>query len=134
MKYTLNTDGGARGNPGPAGIGIVIKNSQAETIYEMGAYIGHTTNNEAEYTALLKGLEVALEKNIKELDCFLDSELVVKQLNGQYKVKNANLKTFWTKIKGQALKFEKITFNHTLRNGNKEADQLVNDALDAQHV
>lgn len=133
MTYQLNTDGGARGNPGPAGIGIVIRNEKKEKIYEMGAYIGETTNNQAEYTAILEGLRTALERKINDLTCYLDSELIVRQLNRKYKVKNANLKPLFQKVTELAEKFDRIEFRHVLREKNKDADLLVNKALD-KHI
>lgn len=139
-KITINTDGGARGNPGPAAIGVVINFDQTdqdqvkkETI-KIGKYIGSTTNNVAEYTALIAALEEltkhAHTKN--EIECLLDSELVVRQLNGQYKVKDANLKTLWNKVKSLESNFKKITFRHVPRIQNKLADTLVNEVLDSQ--
>src|SRR3989344_6524459 len=97
-QFTLNTDGGARGNPGPSAIGGVIKNSSGEVIKQFKEYTGVSTNNVAEYSALIKGLSIALELDISSLSCFLDSELVVKQLNGQYRVKDENLKLLYAKI------------------------------------
>jgi ribonuclease HI len=130
MKYQLFTDGGARGNPGPAGIGIVIKNDKREKVYETCSYIGEATNNKAEYAALIKGLEIAQEKGFKNLECFLDSELIVKQMNGLYKVKDAGLKILWKKAKEISLNFETIEFKHVLREKNQDADAMVNKALD----
>ncbi|GIW69383.1 MAG: ribonuclease HI [Patescibacteria group bacterium] len=130
MTYQLNTDGGARGNPGPAGIGIVIRNERKEKIYEMGVYIGETTNNQAEYTAVLEGLKAAIERKIANLICYLDSELIVKQLNREYKVKNAGLKPLFQKVAELAEKFEHIEFKHVPREKNTDADLLVNKALD----
>ena len=131
MKYQMNADGGARGNPGPSGIGIVIKNDKKEKIFELGSYIGKATNNQAEYTALIEGLKAALERDITKLNCLLDSELIVKQMRHEYKVKNAELKVLWQTALGLASKFKEIEFNHVLREKNYEADLLVNKALDA---
>lgn len=129
---TLNTDGGARGNPGPSGIGIVLRNDSKEIIFELGKCIGIGTNNVAEYTALVTGIEKALEKGATSLSCFLDSELIVKQLNGLYKVKNKDLKVYWDKIKNLEKKFKEISYKHVYREDNKEADLLVNKALDGE--
>jgi len=129
MKYELFTDGGARGNPGPAGIGGVIKKDNS-SIFEFKKYIGETTNNVAEYAALLVGIKKAHELKIKRLNCFSDSELIVKQLEGKYKVKNANLKKYYNEIKSLETIFENITYTHIKREFNKEADALVNSALD----
>lgn len=129
-KYTLFTDGGARGNPGPGAIGVVLKNEAGEIVYEASQYIGPSTNNEAEYKALIHGLEVAKDKNPGTLACFLDSELVVKQLNGEYRVKNDKLKMLFDNVKKLQFEIPNISFNHVLRKKNKEADKLVNTALD----
>ncbi len=137
-KITIHTDGGARGNPGPAAIGVVIefaKDNTNESVHEnilLGKYLGETTNNVAEYTALLEALTKAQELDPTEIECLLDSELVVKQLNGQYKVKDENLLLLWTQVKNAARKFKKITFKHIPRALNKEADKIVNEVLDSQ--
>ena len=131
MKLSIYTDGGARGNPGPAAIGIVVKDGKGNVIKEVGKYIGKTTNNEAEYRALVSGLDSVLDKDVNEVDCFLDSLLVVKQLNGDFKVKNANIKRFWNEIKRLERNFKKITYNHIERSKNSEADALVNEVLDS---
>lgn len=125
----LYTDGGARGNPGPAGIGGVLSDN-GHKLAEFSEYIGQATNNQAEYQALLKGIELALENGAKQLDCYLDSELVVKQLNREYKVKDLDLQSLFTKIWNLTYNFDKITFNHVRREKNKEADKLVNQAID----
>ena len=129
MKFKLFTDGGARGNPGPSGIGgILYKNDKI--LDSFSEYIGEGTNNQAEYTAILRGVELALKHNIDILVCYLDSELVVKQLKREYKVKNKELGKIFIKIYNLTLKFKKITFFHIRREKNKEADALVNEALD----
>lgn len=130
MKIFTYTDGGARGNPGPAAIGVVIKNQGHETIKEVGLYIGEATNNEAEYQALIRGIEEALEKKADEITCILDSELIVKQLNGMYKVKNPRMKKFWLRVKELEANFERVIYKHVERKENKEADKLVNQVLD----
>lgn len=131
MKYSMNTDGGARGNPGPAGIGVVIRNDRKEKIFELGAYIGKATNNQAEYSALIEGLKSAIQKGIKNVECFLDSELVVKQMRGEYRVKDASLNTLWVQAKELCAQFDSIEFTHVLREKNHDADILVNKALDS---
>jgi ribonuclease HI len=130
MAYKLYTDGGARGNPGPSGIGIVLLNESGKEVIELSKYIGEATNNEAEYTALLEGLRVAAEKNVGVLECYLDSELVVRQLNGAYKVKNLRLKQLFDEVSRLTTSFDEITFNHVKRGKNVRADELVNLALD----
>tara|TARA_B100001964_G_C13826451_1_gene419615 strand:+ start:197 stop:601 length:405 start_codon:yes stop_codon:yes gene_type:complete len=131
MKFKLFTDGGARGNPGPSGIGgILYKNDKI--LDSFSEYIGEGTNNQAEYTAILRGVELALKHNIDILVCYLDSELVVKQLKREYKVKNKELGKIFIKIYNLTLKFKKITFSHIRREKNKKADALVNKALDRE--
>lgn len=131
MKLSVYTDGGARGNPGPAAIGIVVKDDKGKVVKEIGKYIGKTTNNEAEYRALINGLDSILEKDVDTVSCFLDSQLVVKQLNGEFKVKNANIKRFWNEVKRLERNFKKISYNHIERSKNSEADALVNEVLDS---
>lgn len=128
----MYSDGGARGNPGPAGIGVVIKDVDGNIIEEHGEYIGETTNNQAEYQALIKGLELALELGSEEAQCFLDSELVVRQLKQEYKVKEPGLQKLFVKAWNLSQKFKKISFQHVRRELNTEADRLVNNALDGQ--
>lgn len=127
----LFTDGGARGNPGPAAIGAVLYKND-KVVGKVSQYIGETTNNQAEYQAIMEGLNLALSKNIDELECFLDSELVVKQLNQEYKVKDKELAKIFVKVWNLSLKFKKISFSHIRREFNKEADKLVNEALDSR--
>ncbi len=128
-KLIINTDGGARNNPGPAGIGVVFSTPNGEIIYEHGEYIGTATNNIAEYTALVKALEKAKDFVADEIECRLDSELVVKQLNGEYKVKDPGMKELYGKVK-ELIFFKPVKFVHVRREFNKEADKLYNDALD----
>lgn len=130
MKAIIYTDGGARGNPGPAGIGAVIK--VGDQIYKYKKYIGETTNNQAEYQALLMALTNAKKLGITEAECYLDSELVVKQLNRQYKVKDKDLAEKFVKVWNLMLTFKKITFKHIYREQNQEADNLVNEAIDGR--
>lgn len=133
-KFIINTDGGARGNPGPAAVGIVInkflENNTTEII-KIGKYIGATTNNIAEYTALIEALKAAREQKGTNLECLLDSELVVKQLNGQYKVKDVNLNKLWHEIKTLEKLFQKVSYTHIPREQNKQADKIVNEVLDS---
>ena len=129
----MYTDGGSHNNPGPAGIGIWI-----ETLNKKyGEYIGIKTNNEAEYMALISGLKKLkqlLGKTVKqaEIECYLDSELVVKQLNHEYKLKDERIQQFFIEIWNLMLEFKAVKFKHILRKKNKIADALVNEALDAQ--
>lgn len=131
MKIKLFTDGGSRGNPGPAAIGGVLYQDEQE-IAHFSEYIGETTNNQAEYKALLTGLELAQKHRIQELECFLDSELVVKQLNKEYRVKDPDLAKLFVKVWNLSQEFSKISFSHVRRELNKEADRLVNLALDSR--
>lgn len=128
----LHTDGGARGNPGPAAIGAVISDKLGRVINTASEYVGETTNNVAEYKALLMGLNLALESNIAEITCYLDSELVVKQLNGVYRVKKDDLIQLHAKVKELSKKFSVIKFEHIRREFNSVADGLVNQVLDAR--
>lgn len=132
MHYTIHTDGGARGNPGPAGAGVVIE-SEGKKI-ELKKFLNIKTNNQAEYEALIFALEhivnlFSSDQGVVSVFCFLDSELVVRQLNGQYRVKEPNLKLLFSRAKALAANFAEIKFNHIPRSENKEADQLVNQAI-----
>jgi len=129
-KIIIFSDGGARGNPGPAGIGAVLYDSKKQVLAKISKYIGEATNNQAEYQALITALKKAKELGGQELDVFLDSELVVKQLNREYKVKNKELAPLFLEVYNLSLNFSKITFTHVYRENNKEADRLVNEALD----
>lgn len=130
-KFIIFTDGGARGNPGPAAIGFVIyNNNQSQILFKSGEYIGETTNNQAEYTALIKALKKAADLNAKIIVCYLDSELVVKQLLGLYKVREKGLQELISQVFKLTKNFESIEYKHVLREKNKLADKLVNEALD----
>ncbi len=134
-KLIINTDGGSRGNPGPAGIGAVLKNEKGDIVDEVSEYIGEATNNQAEYLAVVSALEHALEHALEqskeyELEFILDSELIVKQVNREYKVKNKELAPLFMKVYNLSQQFGKVTFRHVPREMNKEADTLVNQALD----
>lgn len=133
MAYTLFTDGGARGNPGPAGAGAVLLDPDGNLTGELKEYLGIKTNNEAEYLALQMGLDMAGRHGVKELNCFLDSELVVKQLNGDYKIRNINLKEIFDNVKKLESRFDSVTYTHVRREKNRRADELVNLAVD-DHV
>ena len=132
MKLTTFTDGGARGNPGPAAAGIVIKNDRGETVAAFGVWLGHQTNNYAEYTALLSALQKSKELGATEVDCVLDSELVVKQMRREYKVKEPTLQKLFVQVYNLAEQFKKVTYRHVRRENNKEADAEVNKILDQQ--
>ncbi len=129
-KLIIFTDGGARGNPGPAGIGIVIYDEKKKLVAEFSAFLGVATNNQAEYQALIAALKKAGELGASELDCYLDSELVVKQLKREYKVKNKDLAPLFLTIHNLSLNFKKISYTHIPRERNQEADRLANEAMD----
>lgn len=129
-KLTIYTDGGARGNPGPAGIGAVILDERGRVVEEISEYIGQATNNQAEYKALIAGLNKARDLGGEEIEVFLDSELVVKQLNREYRVKDKDLAPLFVQAYNISLGFKKIIFKHVPREKNKLADKLVNIALD----
>ena len=129
-KLIIFTDGGARGNPGPAGIGAVLYNEKKEIVAEISKFLGVATNNQAEYQALIEGLKKAKELGAQELDVFLDSELVVKQLKREYKIKNKDLAPLFLEVYNLSLNFSKINFSHVYRENNKEADALANKAMD----
>lgn len=128
-RLIINTDGGARGNPGPAGIGVVFSDIKGEILAEYSQFIGETTNNVAEYKALILALEKAKDFKFDEIECRLDSELVVKQLNGNYKVKDENLKRLYNLVQ-ELIFFRPVSFTHVRREANKRADKLVNLVLD----
>ncbi len=110
---------------------MVIENDKGEVIYELAKYIGKCTNNEAEYTAVIAGLKVSQEKGLENLDVYIDSELVAKQVNGEYRVKSPNLKKYYKEAANFRGKFQKLQFIHVKRHKNKKADTLVNQALDS---
>lgn len=129
-KIIIHSDGGARGNPGPSGIGVVLNDESGGVIAEISRYLGETTNNQAEYKALIAGLEKAKDLEAEEVACYLDSELVVKQLNHEYKVKSADLAPLFLKVHNLSLSFKKISYTHVRREQNKIADRLANEAMD----
>lgn len=129
--HSLFTDGGARGNPGPAAAAAVLLNEQEEIVARDGKYVGADTNNFAEYTGLVLGLNLALANGVTELKCHLDSELIVMQMNGAYRVKEKRLKEMWDNANALVSKFADIKFVHVRREKNKIADKMVNEILDA---
>ncbi len=131
MRLTVHVDGGARGNPGPAAIAAVVSDSDGGTLIETSEAIGRATNNVAEYRALLLGIERALELGATELDLVGDSELVVKQVQGKYKVKDAGLKPLHAAVRKRLEGVGEWSIRHVRRERNAEADRLVNEALDA---
>jgi ribonuclease HI len=129
-KLTVNVDGGARGNPGPAAIGVVVRNDDGAVVEAVGEAIGRQTNNVAEYQALLRGLELARAHGADVVELVGDSELVVRQIEGRYKVKNADLKPLHARAKEMLGEFANWEIRHVKRAQNAEADALVNQALD----
>ena len=128
-RFTVNVDGGARGNPGPAAIGVVLRDG-GEVVGEVGETIGEATNNVAEYRALLRGIELATEHGATELELIGDSELVVRQVEGRYKVKNAGMKELHEEVKRALRGLDSWSIRHVRRAENADADRLVNQALD----
>jgi ribonuclease HI len=132
-KLVVNVDGGARGNPGPAAIGAVVQASDGEVVEERGERIGTATNNVAEYRALLLGIERAVALGASELELVGDSELIVRQVKGEYKVKDANLRDLHAEVRRALRPFgERWSIRHVRREQNAEADRLVNAALDGE--
>lgn len=135
-RLVLNTDGGARGNPGPAGVGVVLVDESGAVLKEEKKFLGVATNNEAEYQAALLGLETARallggQVGAANLEHRLDSELVVKQLRGEYKIKEARLRDWAAKVKEVAANFNQVNWIHVRREQNARADELANEAMDA---
>lgn len=132
MKLVIYTDGAARGNPGPAGIGVVIKNDKGEVLHEISSFLGQATNNVAEYNALITALEKAVTLNAQQVELFTDSELVVKQIKGEYRVKNEGLKPLYRKAKDLIQQLGNFTITHVPREKNMEADRLANQGIDEE--
>ena len=129
-KLIIFSAGGAKNNPGPAGIGVVIYDKNHKILCKLKEYIGIATNNQAEYRAVILALETAIKRfNPGEIIFYLDSELVVHQLNGKYRVKHDNITPLHQKVKELLLKIPKIEFNHISRTKNELADKLVNEAI-----
>ncbi|PIR26065.1 MAG: ribonuclease H [Deltaproteobacteria bacterium CG_4_10_14_0_2_um_filter_43_8] len=131
MELTIYTDGAARGNPGPAAAGAILFDAEGETLGTVSEYLGETTNNQAEYRALVLALEKAKSLGGKKLKIFADSELMVKQVNGVYRVKHDDLKPLFQKVLQLLDSFETFSLEHVRREKNKDADRLANLALDS---
>jgi len=129
-KAVIFADGASRGNPGPAAIGATIKDKRGKLITSISQCIGKATNNQAEYRAIIAALEEATKLGARQIDIKMDSELVVKQINGEYRVKKATLKPLYQQVKQLQGQFKGCTLTHVLRQQNKEADKLANKALD----
>jgi ribonuclease HI len=132
VKARLSTDGGARGNPGPAAYGYVLEMEDGHVLAAHGEAIGHATNNVAEYRGLVAGLEKAAELGVRELEVVSDSELLVKQMRGEYRVKNQALRELWEQAEELERRFARVKYTAVRRAHNELADRLVNEALDAE--
>lgn len=134
LKLVIHVDGGARGNPGPAGLGVYIQDEEGNVLLRHSRYLGDDlTNNQAEYMAVVDGLVHAQALGADEVEMYMDSELVVKQLNHEYKVKNEELAKLFVRVWNMITSFKKTKFIHVPREKNLEADKLVNEAID-RHV
>ena len=131
MKARLWTDGGARGNPGPAAYAFVLEAEDGTVLDARGEAIGAATNNVAEYSALVAGLGEAVARGVGELEVHSDSELMVKQMRGEYRVKNRDLQSLFLDASRAAREIGRVTYTHVRREHNELADRLVNEALDA---
>ena len=132
VAVIANIDGGSRGNPGPAAYGVLIRNSHGKVLAKLGEYLGRQTNNVAEYSGLLAALDWAVRENQPSLKVLSDSELLVRQMRGQYQVKDPDLKELFGKAQSLARKLQHFTIEHVRRESNREADRLVNNVLDRQ--
>jgi ribonuclease HI len=132
VKAKLFTDGGSRGNPGPAAYGYVLEADDGTVLDARGEAIGRATNNVAEYSGLVAGMEKAVELGVRELEVVSDSELLVKQMRGEYRVKNAALRELWEQATDLEPQFGRVRYTAVRREHNELADRLVNDALDAE--
>ena len=128
--WRANIDGGSRGNPGPAAYGVVIRNPRGEIVARLKKYIGRTTNNVAEYYGLIAALDFAQSSSVRELHIESDSELLVKQMRGQYKVKSADLRPLFERAQKMSRSFVSFRINHIYREQNRDADALANEAMD----
>lgn len=131
MNLILRTDGGSRGNPGPAGIGVVIENAETHEVIENHAvFLGVATNNQAEYKAVILGMERAVVLKAEHVEVVADSELLIKQARGEYRVKNPALALRFAELKALERVLPKVTYRHVRREFNKAADALANEAMD----
>jgi len=131
FEVIANIDGGARGNPGPAAYGVVVRSARGDVLAELSDYLGLQTNNFAEYSGLLAALEYAAQARYQSIKILSDSELLVRQMQGRYKVNSPGLKPLFDRAQRLVDKFHVFAIEHVLRERNKEADRLVNKVLDA---
>jgi ribonuclease HI len=134
VRAILNADGGARGNPGPAGIGVVLQDDSGKVFGEIARGIGHATNNVAEYSALIAGLEMAQEKGVTDIEVKVDSELVASQIKGKWKIKNDRLRQLAVSARRLLGEFDSWTIAHVPREENAGADALANQGMDEAEV
>ncbi len=132
-QLVMNVDGGSRGNPGPAGYGVVVRDASGKTLENLSEFIGPATNNVAEYRGLLAGLEFAVARGVSQLKIYCDSELVVRQMQGRYRVKSPDLKPLYERACQLASRLDRFVMQHVPREQNAEADLLANQAMDRQH-
>ncbi len=130
MSYQIYTDGACRGNPGPSGIGAVVLDAKGKTVHEISKFIGTVTNNVAEYEALLEVLDYCVKKKISPIEIKADSQLMIRQLSGQYKVKHPNIVPLYQKAKEYLAHLKVTAYTHVLREFNKRADELANEGID----
>ena len=128
--HTAHVDGGARGNPGPAGFGVVIHDAQGKKVAELSQYLGHRTNNYAEYSGLLAALRYAIAHQIPSLKIISDSELMVRQMKGIYKVRHPELRKLYDEAQRLTAQIEYVEIRHALREHNQDADRLANEGMD----
>jgi len=127
-KVVIRTDGASKGNPGAAGIGVVVCDADGNVVKEIGEYIGSTTNNVAEYTALIRGLQEAIGLGADAVQVFTDSELLARQVAGAYKIKAPHLRDLHNTVRGLMSKFRQVSVSHVYREENAHADKLASDA------
>jgi ribonuclease HI len=132
-EVVIYTDGASRGNPGPAAAGVAIFSTDGQLIEEISLKLGNQTNNFAEYTALIEGLKAAVEGGAKSVVVKADSQFMIRQMLGEYKVKTETIKPLYQESKRLAAEFQKVKFEHIPREENKHADRLANDALDGKN-
>jgi ribonuclease HI len=130
VAYQIYTDGASRGNPGPSGIGAVIFDAKGKVVHEIAEYIGEVTNNVAEYLALLAALEYCVKHKLSPVEILADSQLLIKQLTGEYRVKHANIIPLYRQIQDLLSKLQVTGYKHVYREDNKHADKLANRGID----
>lgn len=131
QRYILYTDGGSRGNPGPAAYGAVLFDPNEKLVWISGKYLGEMTNNQAEYEGIIRGLLMAKGKKVKDITVYVDSDLAYKQITGQWKAKDKNIRTLLKRVENIIHYFDSVEFHHTPRKGNLAADRVLNIVLDA---